>query len=84
MACPMNCPKEMRNGPCGGVHADGKCEIEPEMACVWVLAWEGNKRLAEENYPIQTVQPAIDNRQRNTSAWLRAVRKRTNTSDLTG
>ena len=23
MACPMNCPKQMRNGPCGGVRADG-------------------------------------------------------------
>ncbi len=23
MSCPMNCPKQMRNGPCGGVRADG-------------------------------------------------------------
>jgi hypothetical protein len=84
MVCPMNCPKELRNGPCGGVGLDGKCEVKPEMVCVWVLAWEGNKRLAEEDQPIQIVQPAIDNRQRNTSAWLRAVRKRTNTSDITG
>ena len=84
MACPMNCPKELRNGPCGGVRADGKCEIEPEMVCVWVLAWDGNKRLGEQNYPIQTVQPPLDNRRRNTSAWMRAVRIRTNTKDITG
>ena len=84
MACPMNCPKELRNGPCGGVRADGKCEIEPQMVCVWVLAWEGNKRLGEQNYPIQTVQPPLDNRRRNTSAWMRAVRIRTNTKDITG
>ena len=44
MSCPMNCPKQMRNGPCGGVRADGKCEVDPEMNCVWLLAWEGNKR----------------------------------------
>lgn len=76
MSCPMNCPKTMRNGPCGGVRADGKCEVEPEMDCVWVLAWEGNKRLREDEYPIQFVQPAIDNRKIGTSAWLREVRRR--------
>jgi hypothetical protein len=81
MACPMNCPKELRNGPCGGVRGDGKCEVDPEMVCVWVLAWEGNKRLTDENYPIQAVQPPIDNRRWNTSAWLHAVRQRTATSN---
>lgn len=84
MACPMNCPKSMRNGPCGGVSADGKCEVDPEMDCVWLLAWEGNKRLAEQSYPIQVVQPPVDNRLRNTSAWLREVRKLTKTDEHTG
>lgn len=76
LSCPMNCPKRMRNGPCGGVRADGKCEVEPEMDCVWVLAWEGNKRLHDNEYPIQVVQPAIDNTKLQTSAWLREVRQR--------
>jgi len=84
MACPMNCPKSMRNGPCGGVRADGKCEVDPGMDCVWLLAWEGNKRLAEQSYPIQVVQPPVDNRLRNTSAWLREVRKLTKTDEHTG
>ncbi|MGI9271660.1 MAG: methylenetetrahydrofolate reductase C-terminal domain-containing protein [Woeseiaceae bacterium] len=76
LSCPMNCPKTMRNGPCGGVRADGKCEVKPEMDCVWVKAWEGNKRLQDDEYPIQFVQPAIDNRKFQTSAWLREVRHR--------
>ena len=76
LSCPMNCPKTMRNGPCGGVRADGKCEVIPEMDCVWVLAWQGNKRLGESNYPIQVVQPPIDNRLHGKSAWLREVRLR--------
>ena len=76
LSCPMNCPKTMRNGPCGGVRADGKCEVKPEMDCVWVLAWEGNKRLKENEFPIQFVQPPTDNRKIGTSAWLREVRKR--------
>ena len=75
LSCPMNCPKTMRNGPCGGVRPDGKCEIKPEMNCVWVQAWEGNKRLEEDEYPIQIVQPAIDNRRIGKSAWLYEVRK---------
>lgn len=74
LACPMNCPKRLRNGPCGGVRADGTCEVDPAMTCVWVLAWEGNKRLREPEYPIHTVQPAVDNRLIGRSAWLREVR----------
>ena len=34
LICPMNCPKGLRNGPCGGT-LDGKCEVIPEMDCVW-------------------------------------------------
>ena len=66
----------MRNGPCGGVRADGKCEVKPEMDCVWVMAWEGNQQLGEKEYPIQFVQPALDNQLIGTSAWLREVRNR--------
>ena len=73
----MNCPKKMRNGPCGGVRADGRCEVKPDMTCVWVLAWEGNKRFRDNGYPIQALQPAVDNRLIGRSAWLRAVRQRT-------
>ena len=44
MSCPMNCPKQLRNGPCGGVRANGNCEVEPDMPCVWVKAWEGSQQ----------------------------------------
>ncbi len=76
LSCPMNCPKTLRNGPCGGVRANGKCEVKPEMDCVWVAAWEGNKRLAENEFPIQFVQPAIDNRRIGKSAWLHELREK--------
>jgi len=33
--CPMNCPKGLRNGPCGGT-LEGKCEVIPERDCVWM------------------------------------------------
>lgn len=75
LSCPMNCPKQLRNGPCGGVRMDGTCEVDPDMECVWVMAWEGNKLMREKEYPIQFVQPPVDNRLRGTSAWLREVRQ---------
>ena len=75
MSCPMNCPKQMRNGPCGGVRADGRCEVRPEMRCVWVQAWEGSRRMAEGDR-ITELQPPVDHRRRGSSSWLRIVRER--------
>lgn len=74
MSCPMNCPKAMRNGPCGGVRADGHCEVVPTMRCVWVEAWEGSRRMRSGRAAIRALRPAIDRRLIGTSAWLRAAR----------
>jgi len=75
MACPMNCPKTLRNGPCGGVRDGGYCEIKPEMRCVWVEAWEGANRM-RQGMTIETVQLPVDNSLKGSSAWLRAARER--------
>ncbi|HWA47200.1 MAG TPA: methylenetetrahydrofolate reductase C-terminal domain-containing protein [Dongiaceae bacterium] len=77
MSCPMNCPKTLRNGPCGGVRDNGHCEVKPEMKCVWVQAWNGaaNMGLAEpQGHKILDVQKAVDNRFKGKSSWLRVVR----------
>lgn len=37
--CPMTCPKNLRNGPCGGTHF-GMCEVIPDKPCVWVRVYE--------------------------------------------
>ncbi|MDZ7737367.1 MAG: methylenetetrahydrofolate reductase C-terminal domain-containing protein [Gammaproteobacteria bacterium] len=73
MSCPMNCPKQMRNGPCGGVRADGNCEVKPEMRCVWVDAWEGAKRM-RHGERIREIQPQLDKRFQGRSTWLRVAR----------
>ncbi|PLX19649.1 MAG: 5,10-methylenetetrahydrofolate reductase [Candidatus Muiribacterium halophilum] len=37
--CPRTqCPKGITNGPCGG-SVDGKCEVDPEKDCAWVLIY---------------------------------------------
>ena len=74
MSCPMNCPKQMRNGPCGGVRPDGRCEVRPEMACVWVQAWEGSRRMAEGER-INGLQAPVDHSRAGRSSWLEVVRK---------
>jgi hypothetical protein len=74
MSCPMNCPKNIRNGPCGGVRLDGNCEVVPTMRCVWIDAHEGNRRIGR--YERQaTANAALDNRLWGHSSWLRVARE---------
>ena len=74
MSCPMNCPKSLRNGPCGGVRANGNCEVIPSMRCVWVEAWEGSRRMREGKAAILAVQPPVDSRLIGSSSWLNVAR----------
>ena len=78
MSCPMNCPKNLRNGPCGGVRGDGNCEVYPEMPCVWVKAWEGSRLMAEGDR-IGDVQPPIDHRLKGRSSWLAVAQEKSGT-----
>lgn len=73
MSCSMNCPKNIRNGPCGGVRANGHCEVKPEMRCVWVEAFEGSQRMREGKQAIRVVQFAVDRRLQGRSSWLKVA-----------
>jgi len=75
MSCPMNCPKQLRNGPCGGVRPGGFCEVKPAMRCVWVLAWDGAARMRDGDR-INEVLPPVDRSLEGSSAWLRASREK--------
>jgi hypothetical protein len=76
MSCPMNCPKSLRNGPCGGVRANGNCEIIEGMPCVWVEAFEGSRRIPGGVEAMSKVQFAVDQRQQGRSSWLRVAREK--------
>lgn len=77
MSCPMNCPKEMRNGPCGGVRTDGSCEVRADRPCAWVEAGAGAKRIADDHLAHPTpLLPAIDQRRRGTSSWIQVLQGR--------
>ena len=75
MSCPMNCPKELRNGPCGGVRPGGYCEVKPWMKCVWALAWEGSTRMKGGDR-IREVLPPVDRSLKGSSSWLRVSREK--------
>ena len=76
MSCPMNCPKELRNGPCGGVRADGRCEVDAQMPCVWVEAIAGSARMRDGRDAVRVVQFAVDRRLAGRSSWLAAAREK--------
>jgi hypothetical protein len=69
LVCPMTCPKNLRNGPCGGVRLNNHCEVKPEMVCVWFNAYQRSQRLpwTEE---MHDVRPPVDWQLRGGSSWI--------------
>ncbi len=67
--CCMRCPKQIRNGPCGGTRPDGHCEVYPERACIWWLINERAKKLGRQNKLAKYHIP-VDRRLEHTSAWM--------------
>lgn len=74
ISCPMNCPKNIRNGPCGGVRADGNCEVISAMRCVWIEPHDGNRRVGRFDAQL-AANPALDNRLWGRSSWLQVARE---------
>ena len=73
LTCPMTCPKTLRNGPCGGVRANGNCEVKPEMRCVWLKAVERSERLPLWRGHVDDLRPPVDNTLKGTSSWLNLI-----------
>jgi hypothetical protein len=80
MVCPMNCPKTLRNGPCGGVRSNGNCEVKPEMPCVWVEAFAGSELMMNGDR-IREIGDPVDHRLKGSSSWLREVRRQKGFTD---
>ena len=50
------CAKGLQNGPCGGT-THGRCEVDPERECAWVLAFERMRELGEDNNLLELTPP---------------------------
>lgn len=70
MVCPMTCPKNLRNGACGGVRSNGNCEVIPDMKCVWVVAYERARKMRVHGSEIISVRPPVNHQLENSSAWV--------------
>lgn len=74
MTCSMRCPKNLRNGPCGGVRSNGHCEVKPEMKCVWVQAYARSQKMPIYGDEMILIQPPVNRRLQGTSAWVNMVK----------
>jgi len=72
MTCPMTCPKQLRNGPCGGVRVNGHCEVKPEMECRWVrIIRRANSPLLPRSWwRAEHINPPVDWTLQHTSSWI--------------
>ena len=65
--CPQTCPKQMRNGPCGGTFM-GRCEVV-EQECIWVSAYQRAEAAARVD-DLKRFIPAPDRKLLGTSSWI--------------
>ena len=57
--CPFTrCSKSLLNGPCGG-SKNGKCEVDPERDCAWILIYNRLKERGKLDF-LQQFHPARD------------------------
>ena len=70
--CPMRCPKDLRNGPCGGA-MDGMCEVDMSKRCVWDEIWESVNQLDRVTLLVSNYEGPPDWRLYGTSAWENMV-----------
>ena len=65
--CPQTCPKQMRNGPCGGTLL-GRCEVV-DQACIWVSVYQ-RAEAADRVPDLKTFIPAADRKLKGTASWI--------------
>ena len=65
--CPQTCPKQMRNGPCGGAFRT-RCEVV-DQECIWVGVYQRAEAMNRVD-ALKTFIPPPDRRLKRTSSWI--------------
>ncbi|MDO9341092.1 MAG: methylenetetrahydrofolate reductase C-terminal domain-containing protein, partial [Bacteroidales bacterium] len=72
--CPMECPKGMRNGPCGGTTPSKNCYIDETRKCIWYCIYKRAEQLGREEMLLE-VLPPLDWEKVGTETWGEVVRQ---------
>ncbi|MFN8412630.1 MAG: methylenetetrahydrofolate reductase C-terminal domain-containing protein [Anaerolineales bacterium] len=67
LICPMECPKGLRNGPCGGSTPE-KCYVDETRPCIWYKIYERSFKLGREAVLLE-VLPPMDWDKAGMDAW---------------
>jgi len=54
--CPMECPKGLRNGPCGGSTSD-HCYVDKTRPCIWYKIYERSFKMGREEKLLEVLPP---------------------------
>lgn len=54
--CPMNCPKGLRNGPCGGSTPE-MCYVDERYPCVWYAIYDRAIKMGREEKLLEVLPP---------------------------
>jgi 5-methyltetrahydrofolate--homocysteine methyltransferase len=71
--CPMECPKGLRNGPCGGSTPEG-CYVDATRPCIWHRIYERAERKGWSDR-LQEVLPPLDWARVGHETWLDVLEK---------
>ncbi len=67
LICPMECPKGLRNGPCGGSTPE-KCYVDETRPCIWYKIFERSFKFGREEQLLE-VLPPLDWNKVGTDSW---------------
>ncbi|MCS7247068.1 MAG: methylenetetrahydrofolate reductase C-terminal domain-containing protein [Anaerolineales bacterium] len=71
--CPMECPKGIRNGPCGGSTAE-HCYVDETRPCIWYKIYDRAFKMGREEYLLE-VLPPLDWDKVGTETWGDVIRQ---------
>jgi 5,10-methylenetetrahydrofolate reductase len=54
--CPMECPKGLRNGPCGGSTPD-HCYVDPSRPCIWYKIYDRAEKMGRLDRLMEVFPP---------------------------